>query len=203
LVQIALLPKSLTSLFGGAEPWPIIVCPSEDNNQLISYTILGGQVCIVDFLQGALADPDFERVIPVGQAGETFELREVNMKDPERFNRLHQEAQGLHDKALLFALDEQLLTAWRDEYCDRPNLVDLGHWPAMLFGGLPRGFIRLPPGRCPLSGAPMTAVGIISNPVGNLVWSPIFHDFLRIAYCPESSCLTVSSGFNMDVVWEY
>lgn len=201
LVQVALLPLSLTCIFGGREPWPIFICPSEDNNQLISYTVQDGEVTIVDYLHGTLADPEFEPVVLAGQKQAQVELREIRLKQPGRFDHLLMRAQSALTQSDLFALDEDVTSAWLSEYRELPNLVDMGQWPEMLFGSIPLGMIRLSPGSCPLTGQKMTAVGLIANPVCGLVWSSIFLDTLRVSYCTESTCLTVTGGFNPDLVW--
>lgn len=201
LVQVAEMPLSMTSQFGGMEPWPIFYCPSEDNNQVLSYTVQAGKITVVNYLHGTLVDPEFELQVPLGQVEEYVELREVNLQHPGRFVELHDRAGSLVEASDLFALDEELTQAWLDEYGENPSLVEMAHWPVMLFGSLPPGMIRLPPGPCPLSGNAMTAVGIIANPVSGLKWSSIFLDTMRIAYCQESFCLTVAGGFNQDLVW--
>ncbi len=201
LVQVAQLPLSMTSQFGGMEPWPIFYCPSEDNNQMLSYTIQAGKITVVNYLHGTLVDPEFELQVPLGQVEESVELREVNLQHPGRFVELHEKAESFVDHSDLEALDEELTQAGMEEYGENPNLVELAQWPVMLFGSLPPGMIRLRPGPCPLSGNAMTAVGLIANTVCGLKWSPIVLDTMRIAYCQESLCLTVAGGFNQDLAW--
>jgi hypothetical protein len=201
LVQVALLPPSLTVHFGGREAWPILLCPHEDNFQVLSYTIKDQDIRIVDFLHGTADGLEIPVEFYIGQAEESVLLTEVLPRDEARFAHLAERFALTHSQDELHDLDGLVTQAWENEYCENANLIELTEWPEMLFGSLPPGMLRVMPGPCPITGNVMTAVGVIGHRVGKLEWSDLPWNTAQIAYCEESACITVTVGVSPDFVW--